>query len=680
MKAREELFKNRQERSEKRREALSRVDQIALFSCCHSGHLAPLEQLFKAGLVGQGLGDATPIVDLGKDRLVNGLHVACVAGHRQVALELVGRGFDVDRRSTPDGRTGLFFAVERGHAELAAALLRVGAAVNLHLECFLSEDEDGLEALEDGDIEVLEAFSGCTPLHIASRLGRLDLVNLLLSHGAKVDAVNEMRMTALHLAGSGEVAEALCVAGADPTGPPDDNGERPIDSARRRGNEEVARVLSSRGADEWVSAAPGPEETLSGADLVVKFWFSPRERCPSCRSSKLAEEVSLAQARGPHGHGVHSYRCRRCAWVGKYAFDERMVPRYFDTARWVPPAWRRRYACKGGATEGDDQVVPHVQKRRKKRPAVPEAGAGGPHADHAVEAGDAGGAAGGEEEAEEAEEARRVERLLSTAGPASSTEDDDSGDEAPRQRGGGGGGRRASEGPRKDGDGLGDDGEDGADEESEFVDWPYDESFKMPNPTHQPIRNSTLATIREDSSASTVTIDPDNRLRTTWGKLVSKEGSVISSESSEDNMASPKPIGRKKGAMLKPSPQIERVSLRLPPISLSITGLVAADFRSPPSSAFVTVSVHRKESYRVFTSEKFLGQSFITVPLPPLLLDRGKLCTLEIWDEMGDSEDQLLASLKVFPENIVHGSAFQFKSLDGSEGPEMMVELLQTYC
>lgn len=39
-----------------------------------------------------------------------------------------------------------------------------------------------------------------TPLHIASRLGNVDIVMLLLQHGAKVDTTTKDMYTALHIA------------------------------------------------------------------------------------------------------------------------------------------------------------------------------------------------------------------------------------------------------------------------------------------------------------------------------------------------------------------------------------------------------------------------------------------------------------------------------------------------
>lgn len=59
-----------------------------------------------------------------------------------------------------------------------------------------------------------------TALHIASRLGNVDIVAILLQHGAAVDAVTKDSYTALHIAakeGQEEVASLLLDQGANLT-------------------------------------------------------------------------------------------------------------------------------------------------------------------------------------------------------------------------------------------------------------------------------------------------------------------------------------------------------------------------------------------------------------------------------------------------------------------------------
>jgi len=88
-----------------------------------------------------------------------------------------------------------------------------------------------------------------TLLHDVAASGYLERTRLLLEYGAEIDPIDEeYRSTPLGLAaraGRAEVVELLLEAGADPTkaGAP---WATPLNWARRRGHEEVAALLESR--------------------------------------------------------------------------------------------------------------------------------------------------------------------------------------------------------------------------------------------------------------------------------------------------------------------------------------------------------------------------------------------------------------------------------------------------
>ena len=68
--------------------------------------------------------------------------------------------------------------------------------------------------------DVVQLQEQQTALHIASRLGNVDIVGILLQHGAAVDAVTKDSYTALHIAakeGQEEVASLLLDQGANLT-------------------------------------------------------------------------------------------------------------------------------------------------------------------------------------------------------------------------------------------------------------------------------------------------------------------------------------------------------------------------------------------------------------------------------------------------------------------------------
>ena len=83
-----------------------------------------------------------------------------------------------------------------------------------------SDNLEFMQLLCEAGASVQPRACGLLPLWEAARLGNLQGVRWLLAHGADIDARNEGRVTALHIAieeGEIEVALALIAAGADPT-------------------------------------------------------------------------------------------------------------------------------------------------------------------------------------------------------------------------------------------------------------------------------------------------------------------------------------------------------------------------------------------------------------------------------------------------------------------------------
>lgn len=121
-------------------------------------------------------------------RGITPLHLATKHGHRNVAALLLKRGAAVNPESQ-DGVTPLSVAVQGGRQEMVALLLANGARVNEQAQ-----------------------IGGTTLLHVAAYRGDLEIVSLLLQHGADKQA----RMT---------------------------SGERPVDLAQQQGHTALIPLL-----------------------------------------------------------------------------------------------------------------------------------------------------------------------------------------------------------------------------------------------------------------------------------------------------------------------------------------------------------------------------------------------------------------------------------------------------
>ena len=114
------------------------------------------------------------------------------------------------------------------------------------------ETEEVVRILEeDPDVEERGGGRATSPLHEAARGGHVEILLLLLDHGAVVSAQNTSLTTPLHLAalmGRGAVLLLLLDHGADASSK-DNFGGTALHSAALAGQRETARLLLHRGAD-----------------------------------------------------------------------------------------------------------------------------------------------------------------------------------------------------------------------------------------------------------------------------------------------------------------------------------------------------------------------------------------------------------------------------------------------
>jgi ankyrin repeat protein len=195
------------------------------------------------------------------------LHAACAAGHGDVVRYLLDRGADV-QACRSDGFTPLHSALfSNGQGwvrtdpepvgslragRIAGLLLERGAEYNIFIAAVLSDDRAVLSWLEkDASYANFSDTHARRPLSAAAWRGDLDMVRLLLAHGADptLPERDSPRGHALWIAafrGDLDMARLLLAHGADPEATADAGG-RALDHARA--HPALYELLVEHGAD-----------------------------------------------------------------------------------------------------------------------------------------------------------------------------------------------------------------------------------------------------------------------------------------------------------------------------------------------------------------------------------------------------------------------------------------------
>jgi ankyrin repeat protein len=198
----------------------------------------------------------------GASEAKEGLLEAAGRGDLAIVNRLIAAGANLEQR---DGQrqTPLLLAVAGNHVAVAKALLAAGASPNAQAA---NQDTPWLLAGASGRTEIIAAMLPLKPdLSLRNRYGgdalipaceraHVETAKLLLTSGIDVNHVNNLGWTCLLeivILGDGgprhqQVAQLVLDAGANPN-LADKDGVSPLQHARKRGQNEVARLIAAAG-------------------------------------------------------------------------------------------------------------------------------------------------------------------------------------------------------------------------------------------------------------------------------------------------------------------------------------------------------------------------------------------------------------------------------------------------
>ena len=229
------------------------------FSKLHLASFFGIFSLVEKLILGEGL-MRRPYLERVDSQGMTALMWATWCGHEAVVRLLLENGADIELNKTMSGETALAIAASSGHEAVMQLLLELGANPNAEnklgettlMKAVQLEPEEGRETtirllLDHGADINAKNVNGETAFMDAVRQGHQDIVQLLLENGADINAKNNDGETALTIVASMRrraILQLLLEAGAD-TNAENNDGETALAIAKRKGNKDMVRLLTS---------------------------------------------------------------------------------------------------------------------------------------------------------------------------------------------------------------------------------------------------------------------------------------------------------------------------------------------------------------------------------------------------------------------------------------------------